>query len=45
MYSCDKCDFATTHSRSLRRHIKCKYEEVIYSCTHCEFAATTARYI
>ena len=39
-YPCDKCDYAATTAKNLKRHIESKHDGVRYPCDKCEYAAT-----
>ena len=41
-YPCDKCDYASTTAKNLKRHIESKHEAVRYPCDKCEYAAAQA---
>ena len=41
MYSCDKCEYATTKMIYLKRHVESQHEGVRYSCDKCDYAATS----
>ena len=37
MYSCDKCDFNTSTTKTLYRHKRTKHEEASFNCDECDY--------
>ena len=40
LFSCDRCDFTTTHIKSKRRHMMVIHEGLRHPCNYCSFQAT-----
>ena len=38
---CDKCEFTTKKSSTLKQHKEARHEGIRYPCPQCDYAATT----
>ena len=38
-YACDQCDYLSTYSIGINRHIESKHEGVKYTCDNCDYQA------
>ena len=42
---CDQCDYVSTKSWNLKKHVEAKHEGVKYQCDQCDYTATFSRSI